>query len=227
MEAHAPEEDVLLLDLSFWSPTAEATQRTPSLSRWMEQTDPVPPYRLMRKLIQLLSWQREGRWLGKTPHHLEYLDALFAVFPDAKVIQTHRDPLRVVPSFSSMITHGRRIFSDAVDPVEVASHLSRKAVRAVTRSMAFRAEHDDRAFLDVPYAELVADPMKEIRRIYDFLELSLSPQTERSMQAFLARNPQGKHGVHRYRLEDFGLDRDSLARDFAPYRDRFDIPEEG
>jgi hypothetical protein len=227
VEAHAPEEDVLLLDLSFWSPTAEATQRTPSLSRWMEQTDPVPPYRLMRKLIQLLSWQREGRWLGKTPHHLEYLDALFAVFPDARVIQTHRDPLRVVPSFSSMITHGRRIFSDAVDPVEVASHLSRKAVRAVTRSMAFRSEHGDGAFLDVPYAALVADPMKEIRRIYDFLSLALSPQTERSMQAFLARNPQGKHGVHRYRLEDFGMDRDTLAGEFAPYRDRFDIPEEG
>jgi hypothetical protein len=226
VEADAPEEDVLLLDLSFWSPTAEAIQRTPSLSRWMEASDPTPPYRLLRKIIQFLSWQRGGRWLGKTPHHLEYLDALFAVFPDARVIQTHRDPLRVVPSFCSMISHGRAIFSDRVDPKEVADHLARKAVRTVTRSMDFRAKHGEGAFLDVSYTGLVSDPLKEIRRIYDFLDLSLSPETERQMQSFLDRNPQGKHGAHRYCLEDFGLDRARLAHDFEPYRTRFDVPQE-
>ncbi len=227
VEAHAPEEDVLLLDLSFWSPTAEATQRTPSLSRWMEATDPIPPYQLLRKILQFLSWQREGRWLGKTPHHLEYLDALFSVFPDARVIQTHRDPLRVVPSFCSMISHGRAIFSDRVDPKEVADHLARKAVRTVTRSMDFRAKHGENAFLDVSYADLVADPLKQIRRIYDFLGLPLAPETERTMQTFLTRNPQGKHGAHRYQLEDFALDRTRLARDFEPYCSRFDVPAEG
>ena len=62
---------------------------------------------MFRRAIQLLLWQRPGRWLGKTPHHLENLDALLDVFPDAKIIQTHRDPVRVVASYASMMAHGR------------------------------------------------------------------------------------------------------------------------
>jgi hypothetical protein len=121
VEAHAPEEDVLLLDLSFMSPTADATLRVPGYSSWLRDTDQRPAYRYFRRIIQLLLWQRPGRWLGKTPHHLENLDVLLAVFPDAKIIQTHRDPVRVVASFCSMMAHGRALFSAEVDPREVGA----------------------------------------------------------------------------------------------------------
>ncbi len=226
VEAHAPEEDVLLLDLSFVSPTVDATQCVPRYSAWLRDTDQRPAYRYFRRAIQLLLWQRPGRWLGKTPHHLESLDALLDVFPDAKIIQTHRDPTRVVASYCSMMAHGRAIFSDRVDPREVGAQLSDRAVRAVTRAMSVRERADSRAFHDVAYADLVADPLKETRRIYDFLGLSLAPATEASMQRWLAANPQNKRGVHRYRLEDFGLDRAQLARRFEPYCQRFGVASE-
>jgi hypothetical protein len=226
VEAHAPEEDVLLLDLTFVSPTADATLRVPSYSAWLRDTDQRPGYRYFRRIIQLLLWQRPGRWLGKTPHHLENLDALQGVFPDAKVIQTHRDPSRVVASFCSMMAHGRALFSDRVDPRELGAQLADRAVRAVTRAMSVRDGAAPGAFLDVAYSDVVADPMKKIRRIYDFLGLSLAPATEASMQRWLAANPQDKRGVHRYRLEDFGLDAAVLERRFEPYRSRFGVGRE-
>jgi hypothetical protein len=226
VEAHAPEEDVLLLDLSFMSPTADATQRVPRYSAWLRDVDQRPSYRYFRRVIQLLLWQRPGRWLGKTPHHLENLDVLLDVFPDAKVIQTHRDPVRVVASFASMMSHGRAIFSDRVDAREVGAQLAEKAVRAVTRAMAVRERAPAGAFLDVAYDELLADPLKHVRRIYDFLGLALAPDTEAAMRRWLGENPQHKRGVHHYRPEDFGLDRVELARRFEPYRARFGVTAE-
>ena len=122
-----------------------------------------------------------------------------------------------------MMAHGRAIFSDRVDPREVGAQLGDRAVRAVTRAMAVR-ERAARAHSSTSRMRTsLADPLKEIRRIYDFLGLSLAPATEASMQRWLAANPQNKRGVHRYRLEDFGLDRAQLARRFEPYRQRFGV----
>jgi len=78
----------------------------------------------------------------------------------------------------------------------------------------------------VPYAELVADPIKQLRRVYDFLGIELLPETLATIETFRSANPQHKHGVHRYRLEDFGIDGEALSERFAPYRARFDVPEE-
>jgi hypothetical protein len=223
IEARAPEEDVLLLDITFVSPTADATLHVPSYSRWFEEVDQRPAYRYLERILKLLLWQRPGRYLGKTPHHLEHLDVLLEVFPDARIIQTHRDPLRVVASFCSMISHGRAVFSDHVDPRAVGEQLARKAVRAVTQSMAVRDRVGADRFLDVAYADLVVDPLKQVRRIYDFAGLSLSGETEASMQSWIAGNPQDKHGRHRYRLEDFGLERGRLEELFDPYCRRFGV----
>ncbi len=226
VEAHSPEEDVLLLDLCFQGTTPESIQSVPSFAAWLEAQDAEPAYRDFRRWIQLLLWRRPGRWLGKTPHHLEFLDALLTVFPDAKIIQTHRDPLRVTPSFCSMICHARGLSSDRVDPDEVGRHWSRKQLRMVSRAMDTRDRVGESAFLDVHYAELMTDPLKQVRRIYDFLEMPLRENVERSMKEWVAVNPQHRHGRHRYRLEDFGLDRGRVDRDFATYRERFGIASE-
>jgi hypothetical protein len=226
VEAESPEEDVLLLDLCFHGTTPESIHRVPTFAAWLETRDAVPAYRDFRSWIQLLLWQRPGRWLGKTPHHLEFLDALFEVFPDAKVIQTHRDPAKVTASFCSMISHARGLSSDHVDPAEVGAHWSRKQHRMVTRGMASRDRLGEGAFLDVHYADLVSDPLKQVRRVYDFLEMPLGDEIGRAMRAWIADHPQHRHGRHRYHLEDFGLDPAALDRDFAAYRERFGIAAE-
>jgi hypothetical protein len=226
VEAKSPEEDVLLLDLCFQGTTPESIHRVPTFAAWLEAQDAQPAYRDFRRWVQLLLWCRGGRWLGKTPHHLEFLEALFAVFPDARVIQTHRDPAVVTASFCSMISHARGLSSDHVDPTEVGAHWSRKQQRMVERGMAARDRLGEGAFLDLHYADLLDDPLKQVRRVYDFLGMGLSDATLRTMRDWLGAHPQHRHGRHRYRLEDFGLARVDLDRRFAAYRERFGIEPE-
>lgn len=227
VEATAPEEDILLMDFSFMSTVAEAMARVPTYAAWLKQQDMTPVYRYVKQLLQLLQWQRPGqRWVLKTPAHLAHLDVLLRVFPDARIIQTHRDPAKTAGSFSSMVAHGYGVFSDEVDVHEVAAHWNRNNADMVRAAMRVREQHPD-AFLDVSYYDLLQDPMAQVRRIYGFAGLPLAPAAQAAMEASLKVNVQNRHGVHRYRLEDFGLSRDQVHRDYAAYRERFGIPEEG
>jgi hypothetical protein len=226
VEADGYEEDVLLQDGSFMSPTVDATMPVPTYSAWLHSTDQRPMYRYFRRLVQLLLWQRPGTYLGKTPHHLENLPILLEVFPGAKVIVTHRDPAQVVPSFCSMMAHGRRLFSNDVNLENIGRQFHAKQLKGVTDAMNARRELPAKSFIDVHYADLMADPMKQIRRIYDFLGYELLPETTRAMNAFRGQNPKDKRGVHHYGPEDFGLTREQLDRDFAAYRDHYGIAQE-
>jgi len=233
VEAEGYEEDVLLQDGSFMSPTIDATLSVPRYSAWLHEVDQRPMYHYFRRLVQLLLWQRPGirpertqHYLGKTPHHLENLPALLEVFPDARVIVTHRDPVKVVASFCSMMAHGRRLFSDRVNLADIGRQFHAKQLKGVRDAMEARRTMSSSPFVDVHYADLMADPMKEVRRIYDFLEIDLEEETLAKMNRFRGSNPKDNRGAHRYRPEDFGLDPKQLDRDFASYRDHYGIARE-
>ncbi|MEZ4228410.1 MAG: sulfotransferase [Polyangiaceae bacterium] len=234
VEAEAPEEEVLLLDYSFRSTVAEATLRVPSFSRWLEGADQLPAYRYLERLLKALQWQRpRERWVLKTPHHLEWLDALLNVFPDAKIIQTHRDPTRTLASFCSMIWYGRAVFSDQVDADEVGRDWERKTLRMVTRGREVRealsSAGDPRAcqFLDVHYQDLMKDPDGTLERISAFADLAWSDSDRQQLERARNHNRQHKHGVHRYSLKDFGLSEQRTRERFASYVERYAIPSEG
>ncbi len=226
VEADGYEEDVLLQDGSFMSPTVDSTLPVPTYSAWLHATDQRPMYRYFRRLVQLLLWQRGGAYLGKSPHHLENLAALLDVFPGAKVIVTHRDPAKVVPSFCSMMAHARRLFSYDVNPLDVGRQFHAKQRKGVSDAMEARRVLPGEAFLDIHYADLVADPMKEIRRIYDFLGYDLARETIEAMNAYRRQNRKNERSSHRYRPEDFGLSRDQLDGDFAAYRKHYGVERE-
>jgi NAD(P)-dependent dehydrogenase (short-subunit alcohol dehydrogenase family) len=215
VEADAPEEDVLLLDLSFMSQTPEATLHVPSYARWLEAQDHAPAYELLVRLLRVLTWQQPGRrWVLKTPEHMEHLDALLAALPGATVVQTHREPLETMASFCSMVAHGRGVFSDHVDPHEVGHHWLRKVRRMGLRALEVRQRHPER-FVDVAYEDLVRDPMEQIERIYTALGEPLPARARAAMRARDARDVQHRHGVHRYALEDFGLTREDVDRELG------------
>jgi hypothetical protein len=226
VEADAPEEDIHLLDITFMSPAIDAILRVPEYQAWFSEVDQLPAYRYMHRMIQLLLWQRSGRWLGKTPHHLEHLDALLSVYPDAKIVLTHRDPARTVASFCSMMAHSRAMFSNNVNPDEIGQQFGAKAIRAIDRVMDVRSRKSPDSFLDVLYQDVVADPLKEVRRVYDFIGLDLTPESEAAMQRWRVENRQTKHGTHHYQLEDFGLSRSGIDPNFEAYREKFGVPIE-
>jgi hypothetical protein len=223
-EHDAPEEDVLLLDVSFMSQAPEATFHVPRYAAWLERQDHGPAYRYMRKLMQILLWQRPGcSWVLKSPHHMEHVDELLQALPRARIVQTHRDPQKTLPSFWSMVAHARGVFSDVVDAEEVARHWLRKTRRVLDRMGASRERWGADRFLDVSYDDLLDDPLGEVKRIYDFAGLELTGECRVEMERALRRNVQHRYGRHRYRVQDFGLTPREIEDALGAYRERFAI----
>jgi hypothetical protein len=220
IEAMSPEEEVVILDHTFLSTVSEASYHVPSFALWLESQDHSPAYRYLRRTLQLLQWQRSGRWVLKTPHHMEHIDTLFDVFPDAHIVQMHRDPRTTVASFCSMVAHGRGIFSDSVDASEVGRHWLAKIGRMLRECMDARTRHSD-AFIDVQYQTLMAEPMHEAARVYEHAGLTMSDAARAAMRASLSTNQQHKYGRHRYALADFGLDEATVDAATHVYRQRY------
>jgi hypothetical protein len=227
LAAALPEECLWLFapefDHSFWSTCTDV----PSFAAWRSQSDPVDMYRAHRSFLQCLQHGAPPRtWALKSPMHLGRLPALFAVYPDARVIVTHRDPVRSVPSTVSAVAGGRWLRSDAVDPVRLAATLS------VALGAMFNGAVEERATLpagqiaDLHYLELLRDPAGAIGRAYEHLGLPAPSDHAARITRYLAARPQSQHGVHRYGAREFGLDPDVLRRDFAPYVDGFGVEHE-
>ncbi len=227
IDHNEPEEDVMLLDLNFMSQAPEATMHVPSYSRWLEKQDHTRTYEYFRKILKILHWQRPaGNWVLKTPHHMEYLDVFLKIFPSATVVQTHRDPRKTVPSFCSMVAHSRGMFSDHVDPEEIAKHWLRKIRRMVELSMQFRHRAGDDRFVDVSYYDMIKNPSAELQRICLKAGIDFDAQAARRAEAFMKQNPQNRFGRHAYRLNDFGLNEEIIENHLRFYRKRHEIPFE-
>ena len=223
----APEEDILLLDLCFMSQSFEAIMHVPGYANWLEGQDHTKAYEYLRTLLKLLHWQRPGEfWVLKTPHHAEYLDVILTVFPRATIVQTHRDPEVIVPSFCSMVAHGRGMLSDRIDTGEIAAYWIRKMHRMMKRSMETRKTADPSRFVDVPYYDLMTDPVAELRRIYRCAGIVFNEAARSAAESTARENSQHRFGRHLYRLDDFGLTRESVDRRFSFYRREYRVPHE-
>ncbi len=227
VDTSAPEEDVLLLDLCFMSQTPEATMHVPRYSTWLEEQDHTGAYEFFAKLLKIRCLLEPSRvWVLKSPHHLEYLDTFLSIFPSATVIQTHRDPLKTIPSFSSMVCHARSIFSDHVDPTEVSEHWFRKVERMARRSMCIRAALNEENFVDVQYHELIDDPVGILSKICSDAGIEFTKKDEDNAQECLRLNRKDRFGEHVYDTTDFGLDREMIEGRLGFYREHYAIPYE-
>jgi hypothetical protein len=204
----------------------------PSYGLWWQTQDEAASYRHYARVLRLIGSTAPGqRWLLKNPGHVHHLDRLFDVFPDALVIQTHRDPAEAIPSLCGLLApiHHFMETSDAgVQARLLGLRETEKWADAVRRSEPVRQHHRSR-ILDVVHGDFHRDPVGTIARIYDFAGLSLSAGTEAAMAERIAARPELSHGVHRYDLADFGLTAAAVRERFGDYVDRFGLlePEKG
>lgn len=227
MDARGPDEEIMLLEQSFFSTVPECYAHIPVYGRWLEQQDQLPGYRYLKRLLQFLQWQKKrfgqkaDRWVLKAPHHLHFPAALFATFPDAKVLQTHRDPLQLMPSYASMMYALSHPFSGSVEKTEVAAHWCRKWALGMQTTLRFRDAGHDGQFLDMWYEDTVRNPFDEIRRLYDFVGIDLTDEARAEMERWRDMNRRDARPTHHYTLEEYGLSEESLAKDFCQYRERY------
>lgn len=220
--AGEPEECISLLQASLVSSCFELMARIPSYVSWLNQQDQHQPYAQYKRHLQLLQWKHpKDHWVLKSPFHLFGLEALLDVFPDAVIVQTHREPINVIPSFSSLYHVMHRLTSDQAQARELGPYVLERLAEASDTSLDLRQRYGPERFFDVSYLDLVKQPFATVQRIYDRFGYEMTPDALSQMQAWLAASPQHKHGVHRYTLEEFGLTAEQVNTRFSRYRDSF------
>ena len=225
-------EEIQLLAADFSTMLFESSYLVPSYREWYKRTDQTAAYGYLRLMLQVLQAERGGprRWLLKSPQHLEQIPALMATFPDARVVRTHRDPVRVTASIMTLVAYGLRMNHGAIDPLEIGRVWSARA-EDLLRGVVQDADRvpSGQAF-DVKFPELMRDNMAMVDRIYAFAgggETGVPAAAARAaMQTYLDTHPPGRHGSIEYRLEDFGVDPLERRQALRFYQERFQIDDE-
>lgn len=235
MAADLPEECVLLFMPLFSTPQLDFQYRAPGYLKWLRDRDLGDAYRRYRDQLRLLQWQDGSRssspcsrrWLLKDPAHLLGLEHILEIFPDACVVQTHRDPLKSLPSNCSLYAHSRIMFSDEVDARELGAYVAAGIwPEALDVALEARERLPEQNFFDLRYADFMRDPIGSMETIYRHFGLELSAPTREAMRAYLARRPRAGDRVHRYSLQQFGLREVEQRERYQAYCARFDIPSE-
>lgn len=228
MDAASIHEDneLLYMDLNCYS--WEFQSRIPSWIDHYFAHDRTPSYRYEKKVLQVLTWYRgPNRWLLKSPQHMENLSAIREVFPDATMVITHRDPVAVLRSLTTMVGYCDRIRRDPVDPPGLAMLWLDRIDRLLRACVEQRASWPAEQSVDILFDEYMADQEGVLRRIYDLAGLELTPEVEAQLLNYLGENPRNKHGRVIYDLEGvFALDEQAARERFAYYYERFSVRPE-
>jgi hypothetical protein len=229
LAADLPTECIYILAHQFASHMFVGEFNVPSYAVWIMTADMIPAYTYHRRFLQLLQWRCRGaRWVLKAPSHLSSLPTLFGVYPDARVVITHRDPLRVVASLANLMATLQRMRSDHVDYGTLAAGIAygfAELVQSVMRQRQ-RGEVPDERIIDVRYQDLTADPVATVAGLYERWGIRFSTEAETRVRERIRRLPDDGSRLHRYAFEDTGLTAAAQRERFAPYLEQYGIPAE-
>ncbi|HST31765.1 MAG TPA: sulfotransferase, partial [Chthoniobacterales bacterium] len=203
----------------FMSDQFDTMYNIPSYRAWFFRQDLRPAYDYHRRFLQQLQFRRSAeRWVLKAPAHMFAAPALLATYPEAKFVQLHRNPIDAVASVSSLVTILRRVFSDAVDPIQIGQDAIVYWSGALKTFMRVRDTLPVDRVCDLYYNDVRRDPIAATKRIYEHFGWKLQPDIEQKMRAILAEQNSRQNGVHRYNAAYFQL---RGADRFAEYCERF------
>jgi hypothetical protein len=229
LAADAPDECHLLFNRTMMSAEFYSMFHIPGYARRIYQLDLTPYYEYHRRQLQLLQYKKSGSWVLKSPFHQIGLRAIRQVYPDAIIVVPHRPPMTIVASGCSFNEILRKSGSDNIDREMIGRDWMDMLTVYTTRFEEDRAELEaefEQPFIDIRHDEFLRDPWPAIERIYLSRGTPLSAQGRAAMQAWLDANPPGKHGVHEYRLQDYGIERAEVTALFGDYVERYGLTME-
>ena len=225
-----PEEDFPILRLAFSAWIDTIAYHVPCYADWLAETGSSHAYAHHRRVMQHFTWQRRQRdkdgerhWLLKMPFHLMELEELLKTYPDARFIQTHREPVQFMGSWNSMVDRIRSMTMESRPHADTGAEQLAVMSGMLNGAMRFRASRPEleSRWVDVRYVDLVEDPMAVVNRIYERLDWRLEPEAREDIEEWLVRQDEQRSNEppHRYSLEGFGLTPEMVDDAFAPYRD--------
>jgi hypothetical protein len=218
MRAEYPQECIHLQMPSFsgayWPMVADIPGWTP---------DVVAAMQFHQRVLQSLQHGTDDRtWVLKTPVYLPMLPLVFAFYPDAWVVHTHRDPVKTVTSGASTLAAVRWLRSDHVETAGIAGDDAVGATLLQVMQQRLDGELPDR-IVDVHFRDLVDDPVDAVERAYAAMGRELTGPHADAIRGYVAQRPQGALGRHAYRAEEFGIDESAVRERMRPYTDHHGI----
>lgn len=227
MSAVYPFECVSIMAHDFRTLMLESWGKLPEYRDFILGSDWTPSYEYHKKFLQLHQADAPGIWNLKMPSHALALETLLKVYPDARLVWTHRDPFTATGSFCSIIALGHANFAGHIDAEWIAQNCTLQAAEHANRAMDARARIGHDRIADVYYADLLRNPIAVMRTLYDALGDEFTPEAEAAMRAWLDENPQAKFGKHEYKLAQYGLTKLALEPVFERYLSEYDVEREG
>ncbi|HEX7856390.1 MAG TPA: sulfotransferase [Sphingobium sp.] len=229
IDADGSDECHAFLEQSFGAAGLNNLYRVPDYFDFiLDGLDLVETYRIHKRQLQLLQWRREARpWALKYPNHLIATNEILQVYPDARFVMTHRDPVQTLASIAKMTANLRGLCTaEPVDKQEVGRDMLHFIQRHIDRIMAFDAGPNGGRVVHVDYYALLDDPVREMFAIYEGIGIDTPVEVAQSVGAWHAANPKNARGRNDYALAQYGLDDATVAEQFGDYMRRFSIPRE-
>lgn len=227
MTAEHSHEEVQLMTPIFSTCLFESQWRIPEYAEWYAASDQRPAYAYLKKMLQILQWQRGGtRWVLKSPSHLEQFGPLIEEFPDATVILTHRDPVTVTASFATMVSYASRTSVEHPDPIAIGKHWAARTQQFLMAAVRDRDVLPADQSMDVLFRDFMADEMAVVEQIYALAEQPMPAASRAALQSYLDGHGRGRHGTVRYDLATVGLDLAERRAALRPYSERFNVPDD-
>ena len=216
--ARIPQECGMILETAFQGINPTMLFSLPGYYQWYRDADTNFGYQVHKMWLQHLAWKNaRKRWVLKVQEHAYHLPELMSVYPDAVLVQPHRDPATVMASISRLIEVIRSISSPRIDRAALGQELMHLWHDGQVRSLAFRKANPHVEVYDLAFKDIIADPVKAVRGVYAHADMDFTPETEAAVGGWWAANPSDKHGQHKYELADYGLTRDQVESVYADY----------
>jgi hypothetical protein len=222
-----PNECMFFISHDFKALIWEGRGKLPAYRDWLFQTDLGSTYRYHKRFLQLLQADAPGVWNLKQPSHGLWIETLLKVYPDARLIWCHRDPLTATGSFCSLMKMGAQAFGLTPDIEWLGTNYPWQAVQHANRIMDARERLGHDRIIDVHYADLIRDPMPTMVKLYQSLGDEFTQGADSGMRGWLADNPQDKFGRHEYKLAQFGLTPEKVRGMFERYLAKYEVEREG
>jgi hypothetical protein len=222
--ATGPQECLLIMAFEFRSQVFEGMALIPSYTEYLLSCDMVPAYRYHQRVLRLLQWHcPPTRWWLKTPSHMSSIDALDAVYPDARFVMTHRDIGAVLPSVCAVKEALSTPVTEGLDLHALGRHEVQIWSESLRRLIEFRDDGRENRFYDVMFADVQRDAVAAMERLYAEMGDDLTDDTRNRMAQWWAAEAADRRRGPRPDPATYGLDVAVLREQFAFYHDRFDI----
>lgn len=230
MGAELSQECVTMMGEAMITPLFHNQFAVPTYQDWVDDGAPwATVYEFHHRQLQhLQAFSMRDRWVLKTGAHLWGLEHLLATYPDARIVFTHRDPVKSMTSYSSLTTIVRSGLSTQCDPNEVAADWIPRLSKAIHHGLEVRTsrEYPGAVFYDMLFPDFITDQFAVVEHIYDAFDLPMTAEGADRMRSFIAANPPGVHGTHDYTPEQYGIDPVDVRARFRDYIEHFSLPPE-